>query len=436
MTIKEIKITELVPYENNPRINDNAVEAVANSIREFGFKVPVVIDKDKVIVAGHTRIKAAEMLGMEKVPCIVADDLTPDQIKAFRLVDNKTSELATWDFEKLETELNELADEFDMQQFGFDELDFEEGSQDNTQTKDVGGLVEKFIVPPFSVLDTRQGYWTDRKRLWRNIIKDDGSSRGDAKLMDIKRENFEGYDTFADVSLLDPVLCEIIMKWFFPKQGKTAYDCFAGDTVFGFVSASCGAKFTGIELREEQVNFNRDQVSRCNLTAQYICDDGRNINKHIKDDTQDLFFSCPPYFDLEVYSDKPNDASNQETYEDFYAIIEEAFTNAAKCLKNNRFAVIVVGDVRNRKTGEYYGFVDDIKETFKRNGFILYNEIILLNPVGSAAMRAARYMESRKVAKIHQNVLVFYKGDTKEIPNNFEKIEYKDEDILYASENE
>lgn len=122
MTIKEIKTNDLKPYENNPRNNDTAVEAVANSIREFGFKVPIVIDKNNVIVAGHTRWKAANMLGLEKVPCIVADDLTDEQVKAFRLADNKTAELAEWDFEKLEAELAELADEFQMDEFGFENL--------------------------------------------------------------------------------------------------------------------------------------------------------------------------------------------------------------------------------------------------------------------------------------------------------------------------
>lgn len=140
MTIKEIKTVDLIPYENNPRINDNAVEAVANSIREFGFKVPVVIDKDKVIVAGHTRIKAAEMLGIEKVPCIIADDLTPDQIKAFRLVDNKTSELATWDFQALLEERQGI--DIDLTQFGFGSIDdveiddfFVENNAENSKEK-------------------------------------------------------------------------------------------------------------------------------------------------------------------------------------------------------------------------------------------------------------------------------------------------------------
>lgn len=123
MTIKEIKTADLMPYENNPRNNDAAVDAVANSIKQFGFKVPIVIDKDNVIVAGHTRLKAAEKLGLDKVPCIIADDLTEEQIKAFRLADNKTAELAEWDFEKLESELQELADlDVEMAQFGFDDL--------------------------------------------------------------------------------------------------------------------------------------------------------------------------------------------------------------------------------------------------------------------------------------------------------------------------
>lgn len=119
MKIIDKKLSELTPYANNPRLNDGAVDAVAASIKAFGFKVPCVIDKDGVIVAGHTRLKAAQKLGLKTVPCIVADDLTPEQVKAFRLADNKVGELAGWDFEKLDLELEEL--DFDMTPFGFDE---------------------------------------------------------------------------------------------------------------------------------------------------------------------------------------------------------------------------------------------------------------------------------------------------------------------------
>lgn len=141
--LKNIPIDELHAYENNPRrIPEEAVKAVAESIRQFGFKVPVIVDKDNVIVAGHTRILAARELGMQEVPCIIADDLTPEQIKAFRLVDNKTAELSGWDFEKLNFELEEL--DLDMSVFGFEFG--EEGI-------DTGAFLQK--LDPYSTLKNK-----------------------------------------------------------------------------------------------------------------------------------------------------------------------------------------------------------------------------------------------------------------------------------------
>lgn len=121
MDVINFKITDIKPYEKNPRRNDEAVKYVAESIKQFGFKVPIVIDKDNIIVAGHTRFKAAKKLGLKEVPCIVADDLTDEQIKAFRLADNKVAEKAEWDFGLLSEELDDLFD-FDMSVFGFDDV--------------------------------------------------------------------------------------------------------------------------------------------------------------------------------------------------------------------------------------------------------------------------------------------------------------------------
>lgn len=119
MKIINISVEDLIPYENNPRHNESAVDAVAESIKQFGFLVPIVIDNNNVIAAGHTRLLAAKNLGMTEVPCVMADDLTDEQIRAFRLADNKTGELATWDFEKLDIELQEIVS-FDMESFGFE----------------------------------------------------------------------------------------------------------------------------------------------------------------------------------------------------------------------------------------------------------------------------------------------------------------------------
>jgi len=113
--IELLKVEELIPYTNNPRINDSAVDMVASSINEFGFKVPIVVDKNNIIIAGHTRLKAAIKLGLKEVPCLVASDLTPAQIKAFRIADNKTNEFAEWDWTILDIELAELKDmDFDI----------------------------------------------------------------------------------------------------------------------------------------------------------------------------------------------------------------------------------------------------------------------------------------------------------------------------------
>ena len=135
MNIIDKSLTDIKPYENNPRNNDEAVEPVANSIKEFGFKVPIVIDKNNIIVAGHTRYKAAKKLGLETVPCIIADDLNEEQIKAFRLADNKVSEFAKWNKDLLNVELFDLS--LDMNMFGFEAIlkeEKEEAEVDFTET--------------------------------------------------------------------------------------------------------------------------------------------------------------------------------------------------------------------------------------------------------------------------------------------------------------
>ena len=139
MEIIDKRLNEITPYENNPRKNDGAVDVVANSIRNFGFKVPVVIDKNGVIVTGHTRLKAAKQLGLEEVPCLIADDLTPEQINAFRLADNKVSEFAEWDFDLLAGELEGIT-ELDMEAFGFDEIEDVEESE--------GVVEDDYNAPP------------------------------------------------------------------------------------------------------------------------------------------------------------------------------------------------------------------------------------------------------------------------------------------------
>ena len=153
LNVKMMPIGDVVPYEKNPRLNDQAVDAVASSIREFGFKVPIVVDSKGVVVSGHTRLKAAKTLGLDEVPVIVADDLDDTKIKAFRLADNKVAELADWDESLLIKELEELDDlNYDMGQFDF-ELDLddaddagENGSDDMGDIPDNINVMETFAL--------------------------------------------------------------------------------------------------------------------------------------------------------------------------------------------------------------------------------------------------------------------------------------------------
>ena len=177
MRVRDIPLSQVRPYEGNPRDNDRAVQAVAESIREFGWQQPIVVDADMTIIAGHTRYMAAQALGLETAPVVVADGLTPEQVAAYRLADNRTAELADWDAELLAVELDGLLD-FDMGRFGFDDGDLDadfgiegsgrpdDGAPDEDGAADAPSLAERFGVPPFSVLDARKGEWAERKRAW------------------------------------------------------------------------------------------------------------------------------------------------------------------------------------------------------------------------------------------------------------------------------
>jgi len=214
-------------------------------------------------------------------------------------------------------------------------------------------------------------------------------------------------------SIFDPVLCELAYSWFSPPGG-TVLDPFAGGSVRGIVASRLGRQYVGVELREEQVQANRTQGDELcpDLPPVWHTGDSRNIDRICADVEADFIFSCPPYADLEVYSDDPNDLSTLK-YDEFKPAYFEIIAKACARLKEDRFACFVVGDVRDKK-GNYYNFVGDTVEAFKAAGLHYYNEAILVTSVGSLPIRVGRQFASgRKLGKTHQNVLVFVKGDGK-----------------------
>ena len=173
MQIITKKIDEVIPYENNPRKNDEAVEYVAKSIKEFGFKVPIIIDKNNIIVTGHTRLKAAKKLGLKEVPCIMADDLTEEQIKAFRLADNKVGEIATWDFDLLNLELDDITG-INMEDFSFLEHTIDwDNVEDLTE--------ENYDEPEHNMLECPQCHHIDRDIHFKKIKGVDIENQSDTE---------------------------------------------------------------------------------------------------------------------------------------------------------------------------------------------------------------------------------------------------------------
>lgn len=274
-------------------------------------------------------------------------------------------------------------------------------------------LTDIFVAPPISVLDVKQKYWKDRKKHWLSfgIESELGRDENLLKLSSLlqKKQN--------PTSIFDPVLTECMYLWF-TQTGDKIYDPFAGGSVRGIVASKLNRRYLGCELRGEQVKHNNAQsIDICNDNFPSWVE--ADSSTYVPNEEVDFVFTCPPYYDLEKYSDDPRDVSNMDKN-----CFEETFTkcisNSLSRLKDDRFAAIVIGDVRHN--GFYNNFYSKTVKAFEDSGCKFYNDMILLQEPATAAMRSFKYMNaSRKIAKCHQNILVFVKGDpvraTKRMPD-------------------
>lgn len=428
MKIEFWKIADLIPYARNPRKNDAVVERMVSAIKEFGFRIPIIARSDGEIVDGHLRLKAAQALGMTEVPVMRADDLSHEQVKAFRLLVNRSVSWAEWDNELLKLELDELlAADFPLELTGFDLedmklLELEEVKAHYGDRTASGALVEKFLVPPFSVLNARDGAWQERKKTWLSLGIKSEKGRDDGLLFGGSIPASMGLSA---TSIFDPVLCEVAYSWF-SRPGDTIIDPFAGGSVRGIVASVIGRQYVGLDLSARQVEENRAQAAticaECEHQPVWHQGDSRNISK-IADGLQaDFIFSCPPYADLEVYSDDPADLSTMP-YPDFIKAYTEIIGKTCAMLREDRFACFVVGEVRG-KSGGYYNFVSDTIAAFTAAGLEYYNEAILVTMAGTLPIRTGRLFNSaRKLGKSHQNVLVFVKGSAKKATEYLGEVE-------------
>ena len=445
----------------------------------------------QTLVDGHLRVTLALRAGEDTPVPVKFVDLSPseeaqvlatlDPIAAMAATDkDKLDELmraVQSDDERVQTMLAEMAEREGLE-YGRELADKKDAEAQEAARRT---LAERFIVPPFSVLDARQGYWQERKRAWidlgieselgrgecvtwtgdavtepglnyyrnrkkgkgfarcygQDIMKGEnsnfskkggllGMSDTNARYMYAKGKPVSEVDVEAikaahpetsGTSIFDPVLCELVYRWFCPASGSVL-DPFAGGSVRGIVASLLGHAYTGIDLRPEQIEANEAQAREiCKDTPpRWIVGDSRNIHSLLPEGEEyDLVFSCPPYFDLEVYSEDDRDLSNAGDYALFLEAYADIIAQAVARLKHNRFACFVVGDIRD-KQGFYRNFVSDTIAAFQDVGAMLYNEAILVTAVGSLPIRVGKQFQGyRKLGKTHQNVLVFYKGDPRKI---------------------
>lgn len=449
--ISFVSLSALTSWDANYRKGDLA--AIQRSLEEFGFLGALRV-KDGVVMAGNQTLAAlrsmrSDGLGPPKnvlvkkgewhVATIDIGHLNETQAKAFAIADNRTHDLGEDCDDLLAELLTGLAKEDSgmLEASGYDGSDILSllsslGDSSPAAVEPGPSLADRFLIPPFTVLDGRSGLWNERKRYWldQGLTSHIGRSENlvyarsaqSPQVYEAKNkleakigrsltwpEFFDlapGHEKAKGTSVFDPVLCELVYRWFCP-QGGSVLDPFAGGSVRGFVADRLGLHYTGVDLREEQVEANR--LTNVSEHCRWVAGDSCRIDE-LAHGEYDLVFSCPPYGDLEIYSDDPNDLSTMD-YGKFRDALSGIVAKSLVLLKENRFAVFVVSEFRD-KSGFYRNFISDTISAFTEAGANYYNEAVLVNHIQGTAIRVGKsFSTTRKLGKVHQNVLVFVKGD-------------------------
>ena len=455
------KLGELKAWEDNPRVTDPKFEGdLKSSLDKFGLVEVPVINTDNTIVAGHQRIgKLIDKYGPDlEIDIRIPDrELTPEEFIEYALISNKVS--ARFDYDKVRS-FGDIPFRAGFEDWELDRVDTELPKDITEQAiqkrESHRKLKDRFIVPPFSVWNAQQGYWQERKRDWLGLgIQSEEGRTGDLLNMSsaalfqrfgsyenfkkFKAENEAAYSDWSEkydgghayakggTSVFDPVTCEICYTWFCPEEGYIL-DPFAGGSVRAVVASTLGFNYDGIELREEQIKANREQVKDIadpnSPKPRYFKGNALNLDKLKLRKEYDFIFTCPPYYDLEQYSDNPEDLSNLswEEFKEQYALI---IHKACNKLKPQSFAVFTVGDIRDKK-GAYRDLIGLTVNSFLAAGLEYYNSAVYCETAISAGIRAARiFNASRKLIKTHQNVLIFFKGEISEIKQKFPPFDFE-----------
>lgn len=467
--VEYVPLDDVKPAERNPKRHD--AEGIGRSISRFGVaELPLLDERTGRLVAGHGRINdlLARFEGGQEPPDGVRIDsegrwLVPItrgwasrsdiEAEAYLVASNRLTERGGWDDEGL-AELLAAINEVDPELLltaGYDDDDLAallgdddtgwSGGGNGDGVNDEGearkSLAERFGVPPFTLLDARQGYWQTRKKAWiaLGLRSEEGRAAGmvggfaNASSVDAKNRGRDYVATghAAGTSIFDPVLCELLIRWY-SAPGHRVLDPFAGGSVRGLVAARLDRAYTGIDLRAEQVEANERQAddwagrgligpdkNHPDLglpIPRWLVGDSRVLRDLVPaTEAFDLMLTCPPYFDLEQYSDDPADLSRAANYETFLADYRECLAAATDRMAPNAFAAIVTGAVRNRR-GYVCDLPSDTTRIMESLGWFLYQDAVLAALMSTASLRAARgFVALRKLARVHQMVGVYHRGN-------------------------
>ncbi len=440
-----VDINSIEAHPKNVRQGD--IGAISESLKTHGQYRPIVVDKrTNRILAGNHTWKAAKALGWQQINAGFIETKDDDEALRILLADNRSTDLSSYNNDGLENLLKELAstdiglvgslfdgDDLDLiiSDNAFEQpLDLTDKFATNIVT---GTIAQRFGIAPFSIMDCRRSWWKQRRDYWLKLGIESEIGRNENLLQfsdtilnnagrnkNLTLPNSAIYEypnsdkpQYNGTSVFDPVICEIAYRWYCPTNGHI-FDPFAGGSVRGIVAAHLGMNYVGVELRPEQVAANIEQSNKLGAGAgscQWINGDSRTVDLTNFNTPFNLMFSCPPYFDLEQYSDDENDLSNIPTYAQFLVAYNEIIARSVNKLADNSFAVWIVSEIRD-ENGNYRNFVGDTIAAFETAGMRYYNECVYLQQSGSWAMRIGRmFGASRKIARIHQNILIFAKGD-------------------------
>jgi ParB-like chromosome segregation protein Spo0J len=482
--LRRVPLDQLHESPRNPRrITDEAFNRLAADLRRSPAMLearPLIALLDGEVICGNMRLRAMKDMGWTDTPAYVADLDRNEQIEWLARDNNPYGDWHQDDLASLVAAHEKAGG--DVEALGFARPEIDELLA-RAHAKATGGLddqinpgpslSDRFLFPPFTLLDARSGAWRERKRQWvglgiesevgrtglrKTAISENSGSGGDPRFYEAKREKenelgqtlttaeFEadywedsregGTLSTAGTSIFDPVLCEIVYRWF-SGPGARVLDPFAGGSVRGIVAARLGREYVGIDLRREQIEANIEQgqalVGADQPMPAWLAGDARdavsvigdaqigdNVELHVDQKVEpvktiieqfDLLFTCPPYWNREVYSTDERDLSTINDWDLFLAEYALALTQPVQLLGDDRFAAIVVGDLRARD-GRMLSLVQATIAIMRDLGCDYYNEAIYLTPVGSLRIRAGRhFVKSRKLGRTHQQLLIFCKGD-------------------------